>query len=90
LFTIIDLKKNIYVIKMAFKINTAHKLAERYTKPSTKKAPSSDLLSSEDYLLFNLPENSAGGSAAAAAAPPKPRKGGNYIHPINGAQADYY
>jgi len=76
---------------MSFKINTAHKLAERYSKPSTaKKAPSSDLLSSEDYLLFNLPENSAGGSAAAAAAPPKPRKGGNYIRPINGAQADYY
>jgi hypothetical protein len=75
---------------MSFKINTAHKLAERYSKPSTsKKAPSSDLLSSEDYLLFNLPENSAGG-VAAAAAPPKPRKGGNYIRPINGAQADYY
>jgi hypothetical protein len=74
---------------MSFKINKAHKFAEQYPKPSDKKQTPSDLLSSEDYLLFNL-DNTTSGGGSQAAAQPKPRKGGNYIHPTNSAQADYY
>jgi len=76
---------------MSFRINKSHKFADQFPngKDGNKSSSFSDLLTSEDYLLFNLGENSSRGNSSVGVAA-KPKKGGNSIRPVNSAQADYY
>jgi hypothetical protein len=67
-----------------FKINTVHKNAEQHASKDAKQLSSSDLLTNEDYDLFNL-----GGYKANTQSLPTPRKG-NCIRVTKSAQADYF
>jgi hypothetical protein len=78
---------------MSFRIKKSHKFTDQFPngQDSSKNSSFSDLLSSEDYLFLNLGDKpSSSGRGAAMRAPVKAKKGGNSIHPINSAQADYY
>jgi hypothetical protein len=75
---------------MSFSIKKSHKFTDQFPNgKDSQKSNMSDILSEEDYLLFNLGDKPSG-KAAARAAPAKPKKGGNCIRQVNSAQADYY
>ncbi len=76
---------------MSFSIKKSHKFTEQFPNAKeSNRSSTNDLLSTDDYLLFNLGENPSSGGGFAQAAPAKAKKGGNYIRPVNSAQADYY
>lgn len=74
---------------MSFRIKKSHKFADQFPNKDAKTSSASDLLTEEDYLLFNLGDKPAGNKIGRA-APAKPKKGGNCIRQVNSAQADYY
>ena len=67
---------------MSFRIQKSDKLADQFTAKKSD-ANHNDLLTSEDYLLFNLDSKSS-------ASMPKSKKGGNSIHRVSSARADFY
>ena len=73
---------------MSFRVQKSDKFADQFPVAKKSSTVGSDLLSSEDYILFNLGEKPTGGAAAAAQS--KPKKGGMSIRRVNSAQADYY
>lgn len=70
---------------MSFRIQKSHKFADQFPNDS-KKSNADTILTSDDYLLFDLDTKPTSGASARAVA----HKGGNYIRPVNSAQADYY
>lgn len=78
---------------MSFSIKKSHKYTDLNPvnkDSSSKLASTSDLLTSDDYMLFDITSDTLSSGSAKAKAPVKPRKGGNYIHSINSAQEDYF
>ena len=74
---------------MSFRIQKSHKFADQHPSGKESTNSTSDLLTSEDYLLFNLGDKPSGGAKSGGQVA-KTRKGGQYIRPVNSAQADYY
>ena len=74
---------------MSFRMQKTHKFADQH--PSKKESTNFtvDLLTSEDYLLFNLGDKPSEGAKPERQVV-QPRKGGHYIRQNITAQADYY
>lgn len=78
---------------MSFSIKKFHRLATPNistleNQPSSIPISLDGDLTSEDYTLFNLKDKTI--SNKTGQTPTKPKKGGNSIRSVNGAQADFY
>ena len=74
---------------MSFKIQQSHKFASQFATPKESKGSKSDILSKDDYLLFDIDKDSSGNVRKSQTAV-KAHKGGNYIRTCASAQADFY
>jgi hypothetical protein len=71
---------------MSFRIQHSHKFASQFPEPKESKARDS-LLDKDDYLLFDLDKSVPSHRNSQKV---KVHKGGNFIHPVSSAQADFY
>ena len=72
---------------MPFSIKKSHRYATQFVKPSNdNKVNMDDDLTSEEYSLFNINNDSSSGGGV----PQKPKKGGNHIRQVSSAQSDFY
>jgi hypothetical protein len=75
----------------SFSIKKSHKYTDQFGKgkDESKTGSSNNLLTNDDYMLFDITNDKLMGSGKQAVAE-KSRKGGNYIHPVNVGQEDYF
>ena len=73
---------------MSFRIQKSDKFADQFPNSKKSNGSTDSLLSSEDYLLFNL--NSESSMGKSSSVPAKKKVGGMHIHRVSSAQEDYY